>query len=317
MEVKRSNLFEQLTAAEKAMLGGPPESLTRALIRTRQELARPDEKFQAVNTEFLNVFRRSHPEAAHFIPSLQKAAAGARNAVRVSPGREKAGYLRDWKLPPPPDIQGAKFSWVQTRVFGGHGIDLENQGPIAFIKGEAADLGGDRVVFPVGMESFFMIPTQALRLMSRETPPRWSHSPIVSILGTMSAFTSLNFIFSLEDHWAKCRLYLRCEVSQAPAVGVPPSILSTGGDRYVIFNRENNLGWDMELVQYDNYLIVDTPSFVLAHDTEHVMARVEIIFEVEVEGSAEIRFRAPNARQDQQATFTMAVRDWKPWGWNR
>lgn len=318
MDVKRSDLFDTLSDAEKELLGEPADSLTRALIKIRHEFARPDERVSAVNRELAVAVRRALPESEQLVQSLGDSARKRRAETVFVPTRKPIWQVRDWQLPPPPEIQGPSFRWVQTRVFGGHGIVVENQGPLAFVKGQAADLGDDRKIFGVGMESFFMIPTRALQTMSTETPQRWSHAPTVSILGVMSAFTSIGkFIFNWQDHWAKCRLHLRCEVLQAPTAGLPATTLSSGEDLHVIFDEENNLRWEFKLIEYENYLIVNSPSFMLAHDTENVLARVEIVFEVELEGQAEIRFRAPFVDQEQQATFTMAVREWAPWGWSR
>lgn len=184
MHVVVGPLFKELSAAEREFLGGPT-----ALPGIMKSLARrhPSNTAEShmAKEQIAKTLKRLVPESADLQLHIDRANRAERAlAPRIDPPLVRTLGFGDH----PPTFAGSGFQWVQTAVWGEHGIDVSNSsngnGRIAAVTGRAHDLGGTRVVFTVGMKSYFAIkfddllsygPPSTLRSQTRP-PSVWEPS---------------------------------------------------------------------------------------------------------------------------------------------
>lgn len=316
--VTRSPLYDGLSRAEKEMLGeGRSDKAHVVSGRIPQRTSPFAPAARAFKQEVHSAIAKAIPEYHKLKNQLDEINKQARLRVPDNSGLNLMGY----QLTPPPEVSGPRFQWVQTTTLPGdmHGLRVEQvAGSEVVFKGKAEDLGDDRVVFTVGTESFFVITTQSMVSRSTEIPPLVSSSPMVSLFGYVFGHTGLQFILSYGDKWAKCRLRLKHDVRQITgAPGSPPIILASEDELIPCIDEENNVNVVLHLVDRDPYNLIPTRLFTPDAKLENVFARVEIGFEVELEGKAMVGFVAPNTAQENQTPLRAAVREWAPLGSSR
>jgi hypothetical protein len=276
-----------LRSQENFLASARPTASEKRLIRKMQ-------------SDWLKIDAEVHRQT---ITQLNKARIDRLALLRKAPTGSSVVMSNGGNVPMPIDDN---FWWIQTEWYTGHGIDAQYLEDGLHFFGQAIYDGDERIVFSVGaLADFGLDPNRR----PTSDSGRWRSTPPINLSGEMWGSTGFyNPIWAADDKWAKCFLFLRQTLLQYPTDG---SGSVTIGDQYArpaLINEENSnrVGQKALLGSMD----MPTVETSLYDPDLDIIARLEIRFDIELEGSSDISFNSTTTQPSVSNAMVLRTLQW-------
>jgi hypothetical protein len=205
-----------------------------------------------------------------------------------------------------PEPNDDYFWWIQTSWNSGNGINAEWLSDGLHFFGRAAYEGDQRILFSVGATADFGL-DPGRRAISDSG--KWRSTPPINLSGQMWGLTGFyNWMLAADDKWLKCFLFLRQTLMQFPSAGSDPIIIGEQISRPELINEENT----NRAVQAYLSGSRDMPGTETAvYDPNlDIIAQLEIRFDIELEGYAEISFNSTSTQPSVSNAVVLQTLGW-------
>ena len=197
------------------------------------------------------------------------------------------------------------FWWMQTTWTTGHGIDAQYLLDGLHFFGHAVYEGDERITFSVGATADFGLDPSR---RAKSDSGKWRSTPPIELNGQMWGSTGFyNWLWAADDKWLKCFLFTRQTLFQF----LPDGSVVTIGDqsaRPALIDEENsNRPAEATLLGSRDMPAIDTSLYDPDLD---IIARLEIRFDIELEGWADIFFNPPATEPSVSNAIVLRTLQW-------